>query len=82
MKTLEEYKIKSGLSYAEMEAALVKKHGGRRCRTTLHKAVNHPWRTKWPTFLLIAALVGMPEEKADKQWRESKLKFNEEKYKA
>lgn len=82
MKTLEDYKINSGLSYAKMEKQLHEKHGGRRCRTTLHKAVNTPWRTKWPTFKLIADLLGMPEAEAEKQWKDSKLKFNEAKYKS
>lgn len=73
--TLEDYKIKSGLSYTDLQ----KKTG--LCRTTLNKAVTKPWRTKIETFLMIANIVNMPEEAAEKEWKISKREFNLEKYK-
>lgn len=80
MKTIEDYKNETGLSYAKIEEQLRAEHGGRRCRTTIHKAIRMPWRTKWPTFIIIAGIVGMPEKEARQQWLESKREFNEKKY--
>jgi hypothetical protein len=80
MKTIEDYKNETGLSYERIELILREKNGGRRCRTTIHKAVRNPWRTKWETFFAIADIVGMPEIEAREQWLAEKREFNEKKY--